>query len=47
MDKADNFKEKARKRPAKTLINRRIIRNVFRDKHIKDLLIPRFIINYN
>jgi hypothetical protein len=47
MDKADDFRERARKRPAKTLINGRIIRKVFRDEHTKDLLIPRFINDYN
>jgi hypothetical protein len=37
VDKADDFIEKARKRPIKTLINRRIVRKVFRDDYIKEL----------
>ena len=47
MDKAKDFREKARNRPIKTLINRRIIRKVFRSEHIKDLQIPCFINDYN
>ena len=47
MDKADDFRERVRKRPAKTSINGRIIRKVFGDEYTKDLLIPRFINNYN
>ena len=47
IDKAEDFTEKARKRLVKTSINGRIIRKVFRDKHIKELLIPRFINDYN
>jgi hypothetical protein len=37
VDKGDDFIEKARKRPIKTLINRRIMRKVFRDNYIKEL----------
>jgi hypothetical protein len=47
INKADNFKERVRKYLIKTLINGRIIRKVFKDKYTKDLLIPRFINNYN
>ena len=47
MDKADNFIKKARKRLIKILINRRIVRKVFRDNYIKELQIPRFINDYN
>ena len=47
VDKTDDFRERARKRLAKTLINGRIIRKVFGDKYIKDLLIPCFINDYN
>jgi hypothetical protein len=47
MDKADNFRERVRKRLAKTLTNRRIIRKVFRDNYIKELSIPCFINDYN
>jgi hypothetical protein len=47
VDKVDDFYEKARKRPAKTSINRRIVRKVFGDDYVKDLQIPRFIDDYN
>jgi hypothetical protein len=47
VDKADDFRERVRKRPVKTLINERIIYKVFRDRYIKDLLIPCFINDYN
>jgi len=47
MDKADNFRERVRKRLAKTLTNGRIIRKVFRDNYIKELSIPYFINDYN
>ena len=38
MDKAEDFREKARKRLAKTLTNGHIIRKVFGDKHTNPLL---------
>ena len=47
VDIAKDFIEKIRKRPIKTLINARIIRKVFSDKHIKKLEIPQFINDYN
>jgi Transposase IS4 len=47
VDKADDFREKARKRPAKTSTNRRIVRQVFRAEHTKELQIPCFIDDYN
>jgi len=47
VDKAEDFREKARRRPAKTSINKRIIRKVFKDDYIKDLQIPCFINDYN
>ena len=47
MDKAEDFREKARRRPAKTSINRRIIKKVFKDDYIKDLQILYFIDDYN
>jgi hypothetical protein len=47
VDKAEDFTEKARKRPAKTSTNGRIVRKVFGDEHTKELLIPRFIDDYN
>jgi hypothetical protein len=47
MDKAEDFRVKERKRPAKTSTNRRIIREVFGEMPIKELQIPSFINNYN
>jgi hypothetical protein len=47
VDKAEDFREKARKRLAKTLTNRRIVRKVFEGEHTKDLQIPCFINDYN
>ena len=47
VDKAEDFREKARRRPAKTSTNRRIVRKVFGDDYIKDLQIPCFIDDYN
>jgi hypothetical protein len=47
MDKVEDFREKARKRPAKTSTNGRIVRKVFREEYMKDLQIPCFIDDYN
>ena len=47
MDKAEDFQKKVRKRPAKTLTNGRIIRQVFRSEHTKELQIPCLINDYN
>jgi hypothetical protein len=47
VDKVEDFREKARRRPAKTLTNRRIVRKVFGSDYIKDLYIPCFINDYN
>jgi hypothetical protein len=47
VDKAEDFREKARRRLVKTSINKRIIRKVFGDDYIKDLQIPCFINDYN
>jgi hypothetical protein len=47
VDKAEDFREKARRRPAKTLTNRRIVRKIFRSDYVKDLQIPCFIDDYN
>jgi hypothetical protein len=47
VDKAKDFREKVRKRPAKTSTNSRIVRQVFGDDHRKELQIPCFIDNYN
>ena len=44
---ADDFREKVRKRPAKTSTNRRIIRQVFSNNTTKELQIPCFINDYN
>ncbi|PVH67790.1 hypothetical protein DL98DRAFT_442769, partial [Cadophora sp. DSE1049] len=43
----DDFRAKVRKQPAKTSTNSRIVRQLFKDKHTKELFIPRFINNYN
>jgi hypothetical protein len=47
VNKAEDFRAKERKRPAKTSTNGRIVRAVFGDSAVKELLIPCFIINYN
>ena len=47
IDKAEDFREKVRRRPVKTSINRRIIRHIFADELIKSLSIPCFIDDYN
>jgi hypothetical protein len=47
VDKADDFREKVRKRPAKTSTNRRIVRRVFGSNYAKELQIPCFINDYN
>jgi hypothetical protein len=47
VDKAEDFREKQRRRPAKTSTNGRIVRKVFGDDYIKELLIPCFIDDYN
>jgi Transposase IS4 len=47
VDETDDFREKVRKRPAKTSTNGRIVRRVFGDEHTKQLPIPRFIDDYN
>jgi hypothetical protein len=47
MDKAEDFRVKKRRRPIKTSINGRIIRDVFGNLLIKELLIPCFINDYN
>jgi hypothetical protein len=47
MDKAEDFREKVRKRLAKTFTNSRIVRQVFGDNYRKELQIPCFINNYN
>ena len=47
VDKAEDFWETVRKRPAKTSTNGRIVRRVFGDDHKKKLQIPCFIDDYN
>jgi hypothetical protein len=44
---SDDFRQKVRKRPAKTSTNGRIVRQVFGDDPTKELRIPRFIDDYN
>jgi hypothetical protein len=45
--KAEDFRLKVRRRPAKTLTNGRIVRQVFGDDSTKELQIPCFIDDYN
>jgi hypothetical protein len=47
VDKAEDFREKARRRPAKTSTNGRIVRKVFKNEYTKVLQIPCFIDDYN
>jgi hypothetical protein len=47
VDKAEDFREKVRKRPVKTSINGRIVRHIFADELTKSLSIPCFIDDYN
>jgi hypothetical protein len=47
VDKAEDWVERKRRCPAKTSINRHIIRGVFGDNLVKKLLIPCFIDDYN
>jgi hypothetical protein len=47
VDKADDFREKVRRRPAKTSTNGRIVRRVFGGDYTKELRIPCFIDDYN
>jgi hypothetical protein len=47
VDKAEDFRVKERRRPAKTSINGRIVRDVFGNLLIKELPISCFIDDYN
>jgi Transposase IS4 len=47
VNKAEDFCEKLRRRPAKTSTNARIVRQVFGEEPTKELQIPRFIDDYN
>ena len=43
VDKAEDFQQKAKKRPVKTSSNRRIVRRVYRSDYMKELQILYFI----
>jgi hypothetical protein len=45
--RSEDFRQKVRKRPAKTSTNGRIIRQIFGSEPTKELYIPCFINNYN
>jgi hypothetical protein len=47
VDKVEDFREKIRKRPAKTSTSRRIVHRAFEGEHTKVLQIPCFIDDYN
>jgi hypothetical protein len=47
INRTEDFRKKVRKRPIKTSINRRIMRQIFADEPTKSLLIPCFIDDYN
>ncbi len=47
VDKAEDWVEKKRKRLAKTSTNGHLVREVFGNNAIKELLIPSFIDDYN
>jgi hypothetical protein len=47
IDKAKDWIERKRKRPTKTFINGRLVREVFGDTLVKELPIPCFIDDYN
>jgi hypothetical protein len=47
VDKTDDFRDKVRRRPAKTSTNGRIVRQVFGEDATKQLQIPCFIDDYN
>jgi hypothetical protein len=47
IDRTEDFREKVRRRPAKTSINGRIVRHIFADKPTRNLSIPCFINDYN
>jgi hypothetical protein len=47
VDKAEDWVERKRRRPAKTSTNGRLVREVFGDNPVKNLLIPSFIDDYN
>lgn len=47
VNKTEDFREKVRKRPAKTSTNRRIVQSIFSDLLTKELQIPCFIDDCN
>lgn len=47
VDQAEDFRAKLQKRPAKTSTNGRIVRQIFGQSYTKELIIPRFIDDYN
>jgi hypothetical protein len=47
MDKAEDYVERKRKRPVKTLTNGALVRWVFENELVKELRIPCFIDDYN
>jgi hypothetical protein len=47
INRTEDFREKVRKRPAKTSTNGRIVRHIFADEPTKSLSIPCFIDDYN
>ena len=47
VNRAEDFREKQRRRPAKTSTNRRIVRKVFGEDYVKELQIHCFIDDYN
>jgi len=47
VNRAEDFRERQRKRPAKTSTNGRIVGKAFGDQHVKEMNIPCFIDDYN
>jgi hypothetical protein len=47
VDRTEDFREKVRRRPAKTSTNGRIVRHIFANESTKSLSIPCFIDDYN
>jgi hypothetical protein len=47
VNRVEDFREKQRKRPAKTSTNGRIVGKAFGDEYVKNIYIPCFIDDYN
>jgi hypothetical protein len=47
INRVEDFRERQKKRPAKTSTNKRIVRKVLREEYTKELSIPCFINDYN